>query len=49
MNVGVWDVKLTEVLPEKTEKGRYSTALMKAEILFSLFLFFISNTCTLGL
>lgn len=36
MNVSVWDVKLTEVLSEKTEKRRYLTALIEAEILFFL-------------
>lgn len=34
VNVRVWDVKLREVLSEKTEKERYLTALMEAEILF---------------
>ena len=33
VNIRVWDVKLIEVLSEKTEKEKYLTALMEAEIL----------------
>lgn len=34
VNVRMWDLKLAEVLSEKTEKEGYSTGLMEAEILF---------------
>jgi len=34
VNVRVRDVELTEVLAEKTEKEKYSTALTEAEMLF---------------